>query len=129
MKFAYLVNNLLPSQLNFLLIKTLNQEVIKNRFIAPTMHISNAYAYNGTIMATTLSTAEKLIIFPSPAKKYFLVWDLEWLRIKQRNFRFLSSIYSNPDLILVARSEDHKQVIENCWNVKTLLFSNFIKYE
>jgi hypothetical protein len=81
------------------------------------MPIHEAFSYTGICIATNLSTALKLLSYPRPSKKYFYVWDLEWMRIANRDYDKLASIYRNESLQLIARSVSHAEIISKCWNV------------
>lgn len=81
-------------------------------------HISDGYYWDGPMIATCLETAHKLLNFPTCPFKMFFIEDLEWLRMPQKNYHELEQIYRNPSLTLLCRSDDHKKVIENAWNVK-----------
>ena len=48
----------------------------------------------GICVATDLKTAYKLIKTPGPDKKYFYVWNLEWIGMQKAPFNFLHNIYS-----------------------------------
>jgi hypothetical protein len=80
------------------------------------MHISEAYSFQGPVIATSLKTAYKLIQFPSPKPKFFFLNDLEWLRFPQKQYKQLESIYRNKELTLITRSQDHKKLVESSWN-------------
>lgn len=82
------------------------------------MHIFEAYGFDGTTIATDISTAAKLIRFPTPNPKIFFLNDLEWIRFPQKNYELFAQIYRNPQLRLFCRSEEHKEMVERCWNVK-----------
>lgn len=131
MKLGVLVNNLGPSQLAFNIIKNVNQSTgfdfiaFYENFLRPcipmnfaTMQIYEAWGYDGILIATKLSNAAQLVKFPLAKNKFFYVWDLEWLYAKEKYFRYLQGIYANPELKLIARSQSHKDLIEDCWNVK-----------
>jgi len=133
-KLAVAVTNLGPTQLNYFMIARVNQLMGQRHdvdFIAfyenlfrpcvPTMNFASmqlveAYGYDGTIIATTLLTADKVLKFPGPKRKLFYVWDLEWLRIQDKHYSTLKSIYANPNIALIARSKEHQRAIEDCWN-------------
>lgn len=134
MKIGFLVNNLGGSQLAYYLIRNVNFHLDKNYLIDviafyenltkpcvpmsfASMPINEAWNYQAdAIIATNLATAAKLLSFPTPAKKIFYVWDIEWLRLKQRYFRELRGIYSSPKIELWARSASHAELISDCWN-------------
>jgi hypothetical protein len=82
----------------------------------PTMSMIHAYPYTGTLIATSLSTANKLNGFPSAFKRYFYIWDLEWLYIKDKKYEELLKIYQSVDLI--CRSNHHGNIVEKMWNVE-----------
>ena len=132
--FSVLVPNTGANQISFCLIKQLNNlfeadpsvDVIvfyenrhKNCLPAnfSTMEISQAWNHKGPMIATTLSTAEKLISFPCE-KKFFYVWDLSWIRNSRQVsiYEKYKSIYTDKSLHIIARSESHKKAIENCFN-------------
>jgi hypothetical protein len=132
MKIGFLVPNLGSTQLAFRLIYRANQAIRKNNDIdiivfcenqtqpcfSPgfaTMNIVDAWNYHGPLIATTISSAEKLIRFPRPSHKYFYLYDLEWIYTKDRNFIPFSNIYQHKGLDLICRSISHKEIIENCW--------------
>lgn len=134
-KIGVLVNNLGFSQLNYFLIRNVN-ELMATRYNVEvvvfydhlqkpclpmnfaSMQTVEAWGYDGTIIATSLASADKLIRFPAAAKKLFYLWDLEWLRIKQKSYLPLREIYCCQELGILARSQSHKEIFENCWNHK-----------
>lgn len=81
------------------------------------MNINEAFDFDGVVVATSLHTAERVVRFPGPKRRYFYVWDLEWVRQGGWPFDTMKSIYNHPDLTLVARHEEHRRVIEQCWNL------------
>ena len=81
------------------------------------MQIAEAWGQHKPLIATSLSTAFKLISFPT-VRKLFYVWDLEWLRGKNRQYEQFADVYTHPELELVARSEAHADAIENAFNRK-----------
>lgn len=135
MKLGFLVPSLGPSQLSFRVIYQSNKAIRSNKghdiitfyevLSQPcfslgfaTMNVIDAWNYHGPLIATTISSAEKIVRFPRPKQRYFYIWDLEWVHIKSRNFLPFCDIYQNPQLSLICRSESHKKIVEQCWNVK-----------
>jgi hypothetical protein len=82
-----------------------------------TMYLHEAYSFDGALIATNLALAAKLCNFIGTNKKFFYVWDLEWLRMQNKNFEKLHQIYANDRLKLIARSKEHAKIISDCWNV------------
>ena len=132
-KLGFAVNNLGASHLAYCLlrnIKSFMEErydtdiiVFYENLVPPcippscaVMQIHEAFGYDGTLVATSLSTAEKLLRFPGPKARAFYVWDLEWLRMPQKSFEELRSVYGNPELTLLARSLDHAEILADVWN-------------
>jgi len=132
--FSVLVPNTGANQISFCLINQVNrlfyihpeidvmvfyENMHKNCIPAnfSTMEISHAFNHKGPMIATTLSTAKKLISFAAE-KKFFYVWDLSWIRNSREvsHYEQYESIYTNTSLELIARSESHKRAIENCFN-------------
>ena len=82
------------------------------------MQMAEAWCQTGPTIATSIATAIKLIDFPGPDKKFFYVWDMEWMRGPQRVWGIFEDVFTHEDLILIARSEDHQKVISKCFNVE-----------
>jgi hypothetical protein len=133
-KIGFLVNNLGSCQLAYYLIRNTNKYLESNylddviafyeniskpcipmNFAA--MQIYEAWNYNGDLIATNIETASKLLSFPSRGKKIFYIWDLEWIRLTSKYFSQMRYLYQNEKLILWARGNTHKELIEDCWNV------------
>jgi hypothetical protein len=138
-----LASDLAPSQLNYYLIrntnylhehhKDINVQVFTenlSRFcmkpLFGVMNVSEAWGQGGPFIATNLSTASKLINYPIASRKLFYIWDLEFLRGSQRVYDLYAPYYLHPELELVCRSQEHKDLVENCFNreVKNLV-NNF----
>jgi hypothetical protein len=130
---SLILENTGSSQVSFFAINALNkireketsidsiifcEEIHKNCIPAnfSVMPISEAWLHHGPIIATTLSTAKKLINFASD-EKFFYVWDLEWIRNKPiKKYEDYIDVYTNKSLKLIARSESHKNIIESTFN-------------
>lgn len=90
------------------------------------MPMAECWGYDGVVVATSVSTAEKVLRCPSPKKSFFYVWDLEWMRPKYPTpFEYWRGIYGSPDLTLVARGRDHQSLLEKVWNREVLLNEDF----
>lgn len=74
------------------------------------------WGFVSPVVATTFSTATKLLRVPTVRSKFFYVWDLEWLRFPGTAYRTFYEIYGSPELKLIARSLDHKLLLEQLWN-------------
>lgn len=78
------------------------------------LDIAEAFDYKGVAIATSLSTAEVLQRCVGPANKYFLVWDLEWMR-GGVTYERAAAVYRS--MKLVARTADHARAIARAWNL------------
>jgi hypothetical protein len=88
------------------------------------MQAIELYGYPFKTMATDLKSAEFLLRCPAPIKKYFYVWDVEWMR-GHYDFEQLSYVYQNPKLELIARTDSHAKIIENCWKTPKFIMNDF----
>jgi len=139
-KFGIMVNFLDLSQRGFHIVKQLNKivdsdyrfspivfykeyakSVDVNRFCA--LLEKEAWGYDGIVIATDLETAETLINCPCPQKKFFYVWDLEWL-YSTYHHQYLKNIYLS-DIELIARNKDHADIIKKCWKAPRYTMDNF----
>lgn len=82
------------------------------------------WGFDGPVIATNLNTMHTLLSCPKPTSKYFYIWDLEWMH-HQYDYEFLLSIYCNDQVELIARSEEHAKVIENCWKKPIDILEDF----
>jgi len=130
---ALLLNNVGASQLAYYAIKRFNQLALENThspFIffeehaSPCMpasfsfmYASEIWGYDGTIIATSLNTADKLRKCIGNKKRYFYVWELEWLRT-QANFEQIYDIYNDPSHKIIARCKDHARLLKNNFDVE-----------
>jgi hypothetical protein len=79
------------------------------------MQLPEAFRFDGTMVATSLSTAAKVLRFPGPRRRLFLAWDLEWLR-RPGDFVAYQSLYGHPALELLGRGPDQAQVLRQAFN-------------
>jgi hypothetical protein len=79
------------------------------------MNIGEAFGFDGVAIATSLSTAAKLREFPGPEARFFYAWDLEWVG-GSAPYEEMADIYCDRSLPIIARSQNHAEMIERCWN-------------
>ncbi len=82
------------------------------------MHAVELWGYDGPVIACNLNMANDIIKIPTIPKKYFYIWDLEWIFLEDKEYSRLKDIYSNPELTLITRNQDYVHIIEKVWNVK-----------
>lgn len=130
-----LVQDLAVSQKSFYLIKEFNKclddtdistSVFFERPAIPPIppcfackSISFLSGYNGTIVATTIDGADKLLKACNASAKYLYLWDMEWLETPVL-FEVAMSILRNERLKIIARSQSHSELIEGFCNKKPI---------
>lgn len=135
------LKNLGPSQVTFYCVKAMNALIENNmpvwlfydelyppclNYLCPTSCLYEAWSFPGVFISTSFKVAEKSLKFPGPTKKYFYVYDLEWIYQTEKEFNKLKNVFNNPELELIAPSEEYKNVIERIWGTKeTKVISNF----
>ena len=133
-KIGFIVDDLSSSQLSYEVISSINSfdtsfdqdfvvffENSSPMVIEPffgVMNLQELWGFDGIAIATSVSSCLSLSNTQSPIKKFFYVWDLEWTREHGRDFESTIKAFSNEDIELIARSEDHAKAIENYCNVK-----------
>lgn len=142
MKFGIMVRSLGMSQMSYFLIKEMNRALedeskehvdpfvfydaydmspIKIKFSC--MQHSRAWNFKGPLIATDITTAEMLCNIPN-GKKYFYVWDMEWL-FQTFEYKRLANIFLNEDLELIARNESCFNLIEKSWKTPSTIIREF----
>ena len=130
---AAIVDSLGPSQSSFYLIKQFNDLIksvdyspvcfynnITNPVVTPffsCMNASGLSSFEGLAISTSIETAGLLLNTSSKVDRCMYVWDLEWLRTPL-DFENSISIFRHPNLKIIARSQSHKDIIENYTNKK-----------
>lgn len=131
-KVGLLVEELSASQLSFNMIKNTNEYIENSNvdFVAffenytsifipmsfASMCVNEIWSFDGTLVATSASTAMSISKTFSSEKKFFYVWDLEWIRKKDESFESMVQAFSLNNVELIARSEDHAKAIKNYSN-------------
>src|SRR5207302_338668 len=132
MKIGVAVRDLGPSQLNYSLVRqanallavnpTLDLTVFYEHHVRPclplafaSMLIQEMWSYDGPVVATTLSTAEKALRCPGPPRVLFYQWDLDWLRLGPFRHGRLAQFYREPRLTPLVRCIDHSLAFEQAW--------------
>ncbi len=87
------------------------------------------WGLDGVVMSTDIKTTQRLIQCPGPTKKFFYVWNLEWLGLQQNgvDYSWLHDIYCNPAIELVARSNNHARLLEKIWKKPAFIMEDFDK--
>lgn len=80
------------------------------------MQTYECYGFEGAVITTDINTTRKLLNCPSPKAKVYYIYDIEWFRLKQKQYKNSAKIYTNPELILITRCEAYAHLLRNCYN-------------
>ena len=86
---------------------------------------TEVWGFDGPVISTNLETAATLINVTGPTKKYFYVWDLEWMRLENFTHKQLSKIYNDEAIELITRSKHHRDIIGKCWRYPSHIMDDF----
>lgn len=133
----FLVEHMGNSQLSYELSRTLNNladkrsdidaivffNTLTRSRIVPKfamMQMIEAWGQKGYTIATSCATTRKMMTFPGPQKRFFYVWDLEWIRGEKRTYDMFAPLYQDPRIILITRSGIHRDALDNGFNIGRL---------
>ncbi len=133
-KLGFVVNHLSINQISYELISSANKmlshrddvdvsifwssdgpRVVKPNFACYCLY--EVFGFTGHTVATSLQTASRILSYPGPNqhKMYYYMMDLDWLRLPNKQFEQLRDVYLSPKLNLIARSQDHFNIISSVW--------------
>jgi hypothetical protein len=132
-KIGFLLSDCGPNQAAYEIIKSCNEYLSRKDNIDPiifwrnispfvitpnfsSMCMYEAYRYNGNLISFDLNSATRSLDYFVDSR-YFYVFDLEWCHIKNRPYEQLAEIYQNPKLKLIARSQQHYDIIKLSWGI------------
>ena len=82
--------------------------------LCSTFPISNIWDFNdGHLISTTINNTITMGNSTSTSRKFFYVWDLEWMRDNNRNFLYNIRAFNNPNIELITRSTSHALAVRN----------------
>lgn len=84
-----------------------------------------AWSFPGPIIATSVFTADFLLNCLSPKKKFFYMWDLEWLYATDMQYDDYAKVYCHPDLHIIARHSAHQRIFSKVWNKSCTVIEDF----
>lgn len=93
----------------------------------------DAWSFDGICVSTDIDSTKTLIKCPSPKKKFFYVWDMEWTFDATSKFSDMNYVYNNPEIELICRSKFHYNIISKIWKPpKTIIeeynYEQFAKF-
>jgi hypothetical protein len=142
MGLGFLIKNFSLGQRDILMVRNLNNLASETADFVPIvffqeygksllipnfclMQSQELWSFDGYTFATDLMAAQALIKCPLAKKRYFYVWDLEWLYLKQYTYRAMANIYCNDELDLIARSDSHAKILANNWKEPCTVIPDF----
>lgn len=139
---SILVNSLDVSQLSISLCKNLNEVLTKTPYLDTIVYYQTwgklpfapqfamlmereFWGAQGVAISTDIKTTEKLIKCPGPTKKFFYVWNLEWLNMQNIDYDRMNNVYNNDGIELIARSIYHAALLEMVWKKPAFIMEDF----
>ena len=131
MSLGIVINIFGPNQVSQELLESINDENKKYRDISifyeekhgmpsaincSMSYISNVWGYKGDIIATNYTSAAKIIKMPILGKRYYFIYNFEWLNHRVFSYEPLLSIISDKNLELICRTKEHAKLIKNNFN-------------
>jgi len=130
---AAFVESLGPSQSAFYLIKewnkgledpTLSLSAFVNAHCLPCQQCMFSYkllaflsSYQGVLISTSIKNAAISLKMPTRIDRYLYLWDFNWLT-RPTAYSGMYEVLANDKLKLIARSQEHADMIENFCNKK-----------
>lgn len=130
-KIGIVVDNLGAGQIAFEVINAANSFAENNNdcccvfqleytpaCIKPNIMVVNSaelFGFSGCAVSTSLESSKWNLAASGNGPRIFYVFDLFWLR-KDNIYDDNIKVLSNPELLLVCRSEDHRAMLENYTN-------------
>lgn len=141
-KFSFLVRDLGHSQLTYYLVTGINKflgensgydicifyqnlvrPMVETRFAIMNAH--EAWGYTNPLISTDLVTTSNLLRYFGCRRKFFYVYDLEWLHILNKNYSEYANLYRDSSLTLLCRSESHKKILLNNFDKEVKVVGDF----
>jgi hypothetical protein len=80
------------------------------------LHIYDAFGYEGILVSTNVSTTNKMVKMHGNHKKYWYMYNLEWLGKGPFSYESFAQLVTNPSMEIIARNHDHAALIYNSFN-------------
>jgi len=72
----------------------------------------HSYQFEGTLITDNLLLTQNLNCNIYTKKKYYYVWNFDWINLEQLRFAQLRIPFYNDDIELIARSQSHAKLLE-----------------
>lgn len=88
------------------------------------MHSLHALNFDGVLMSTDIYTSSIMLNSLRPSKRFFYVWDLEYM-YRPFSFGELQSVYNNKKIELIARNEYRARLLARTWKAPHSIMEEF----
>lgn len=129
MNLAIAIDNLLPSDVIYDVIKEVNKFKLKATddltvliedvavpcvdIKAPIMQMYDIFSFYGIVIGTSMNIMGYVNYAPNPAKRIYYMRDYEWCR-QRYPFRVLEGFFRS-DMDIITSTESQKQLLETTW--------------
>lgn len=136
-KIGVVINSLYSSQLAYYAIRNINDNIRKDYLtnfiffvkdlVVPcvepecgVMRWEELWGFDSHVVTTDLEGTRKALLTPGPKSINYYMYDLEWARRGKMALTYedYAGIYQNPQVKLIAKTEEYKKMTENIWNTK-----------
>jgi len=136
--FGFLINSLNNSKECQLLCNNINLAISEAYLYSPIIFFQNygysvgmprccqlqqhhAWGFPHPLVSTSIETTQTLTECLRPCRKFFYVYNLEWTKPENlqhsqySQYSYLSKIYQNPEIELIAKNEEDFRLLTNIW--------------
>ena len=85
----------------------------------------SAHSFSGILITDELNLAQDLIHITYAKKKFLYLYNLDWMYIKNPQFSFFKSALLNENIELIARTQEHFQIIKNLFKTPKYIMSEW----
>ncbi|MEX0594976.1 MAG: hypothetical protein WD512_00640, partial [Candidatus Paceibacterota bacterium] len=82
----------------------------------PIIHLNQAKYFRGILICFDIKSSMITKTFPAPEKQILYIDETSWSNDSTIPMMFWQGIYSNPDIKLVAKNEEIKDLLSICWS-------------
>ncbi len=95
----------------YLFTNKVNKLLVKNEFAI--MQQLEALHHPGILISTSLFSAQVLANSLTASKKFFYLWQMDWINMQGLHSKQLDKILYNEEINIIARSNGHAKALTN----------------
>lgn len=88
------------------------------------MHVIHSLNFEGIMISTDLYTTQIMLNALRPTKRFFYVWDLEYM-YDGLSFAELQTLYNNDKVELISRNEYRDNIMQRTWKKSYTTMEDF----